>query len=750
MSVHRMSFRKPLLVALAAAGLAVPGLALAQTPMTGHSAYDTHVVFDNSETSDFYYRSHASVIAPSALEIKSGKVPVETTIFHTPPNALRLKWTSHEGGDWRISLDASREWVDFDYAGSDLTFWIYAEEPLTPDASPRILAHANGEETAAIHLIGDLAGIPAHQWVKVRLPFAKFTGLVGGTVDHHFDPAHLSDLMIYQGLDDGQPHTVYIDDVRVEDAVTATGTPPAAPADLTAKGYDRHVDLSWSQEPGVDHFTIYRSTDDKTFTPIGIQKGHWTRYEDFLGESGKTAQYKISAVDAAGQDSTLSAETRATTRTLSDDELMDMVQEANFRFYWDGAEPNSGMAVESLPGDEHQIAVGSSGFGIMALIVGVDRHFVTRQQGVERMLKIVRFLSRADRFHGVWPHYINGVTGHVMPVFGKYDDGGDLVETSFLMQGLLSARQYFTRDTPDEREIRDTITGFWRTVEYDWYRQRPDSDFLYWHWSPDYGFHINHPLIGWNETMIIYLEAIASPTHAVPPSMYYSGWAGQSATAVKYRQDWSRTTQGDHYANGNTYYGIKLDVGEGADDELFFTHFSFMGFDPRGKRDRYTDYFDNNRNQALIQQAYAVANPRHFADYGDNAWGQSAGAHTSGGRARPADDNGTITIAASLASMPYTPVESMKALKHFYRDLGGKTWGIYGFHDGYNATENWYDELYQGLNQAPSVVMIENYRTGLIWKLFMSNPEIAPALKAIGFTSDAAATPATHSKRKRK
>jgi hypothetical protein len=210
---------------------------------------------------------------------------------------------------------------------------------------------------------------------------------------------------------------------------------------------------------------------------------------------------------------------------------------------------------------------------------------------------------------------------------------------------------------------------------------------------------------------------------------------------VRYRQGWSRTTAGDHYANGRSYYGIKLDVGEGNGADLFFTHFSFMGFDPRGLRDRYTNYFGNNRAIALINRAYCIENPHHFVGYGPDCWGLSAGINSGGGRPLPRDDNGTINIMASLASMPYTPKESLAALKHYYRDLGAKVWGIYGFHDGFNQTEEWYEEIYMALNQAPITVMVENHRTGLVWRLFMSNPEIRPALDAIGFKPDRGDSP---------
>ncbi|MEJ7618440.1 MAG: glucoamylase family protein [Pyrinomonadaceae bacterium] len=585
--------------------------------------------------------------------------------------------------------------------------------------------------------------IPARKWVRVQLPFSSFVPSVKSTRDARFEPRRLTDITFVQGLDDGKPHALYIDEIKVSDETPDAAAAPAAkalaaPAGLSAKAYDRHIDLAWQPQnaPDLQHYKIYRSFDGKTYAPIGIQKGYLNRYVDFLGASGKTAFYQISAVDENYRESPLSGAVTAMTRAMTDEELLTMVQEACFRYYWEAAHTQAGMAIEILPGDNNLVAVGASGFGIMALVVGAERGFITREQASERLRKITRFLAKADRFHGVWPHFLDGKTGKVTAYFGKYDDGGDLVETAFLMQGLLAARQYFDRNSEAEREIRNTITGFWKSVEWDWYRKEPGSDFLFWHWSPNHGFYLNHPLIGWNEAMIIYLLAIASPTHSVPAKMYHTGWAGQSEMAVRYRRGWSRTKEGDHYVNGNTYYGIKLDVGVGNGGELFFTHFSFMGFDPRHKKDRYTNYFKNNRHIALINHAYSVANPRRHVGYGDNSWGRSAGINAGGGRAYPRDDNGTINCMAALASFPYTPDESMKALKYFYRGLGGKLWGIYGFRDGFNETENWFEDVYMGLNQAPIVVMIENHRSGLMWKLFMSNPEIEPALKAIGFEQD--------------
>jgi len=710
-------------------------------PFASHAQvdYDRHVAFDNSLTHGSYYYSLGSVVAPSELELDHYKIPVEENHSVTPPNSLRLKWRSKTGGDWAMTLLVRPRYSISEFTGKNLFLWCYATEDLPAIASPRIyLNDIDRRGSPSISLMGSLPEIPRGKWIRLRLPFDSFVGQVNSTQEKRFDPDKLARITLVQGLDDGKAHTLYLDDVEVGDDPPLDLRRSPMPTGLRAKGYDRHVDLSWTpvNDPALQYYKIYRSSDGQPYVAIDIQRGDRSRYEDFLGASGKTASYKITAVDVGGNESPPSIEVQASTRVLTDDELLTMVQEASFRYYWEAANPDAGMTVEVLPGDKNLVAVGASGFGVLALIVGVDRGFITREEGEARLLKIVRFLDKADRFHGVWPHFLDGRTGKINPYFGSYDDGGDLVETSFLMQGLLAARQYFSLDTTPESEIRNTVTSLWRAIDWDWYRKGPDPNFLYWHWSPDHGFYLHHPLIGWNETMVVYLLAIASPTHAVPASLFHTGFASQSEAAVRYRRDWGRTMQGDHYTNGSTYYGKKLDVGVGSGGELFFTQYSFLGFDPRGKRDRYTNYFQNNRNMALIAHAYAMDNPLQFSGYGDDTWGRSAGINANGGRSLPSDDNGTITCTAALSSFPYTPAESMRALKHYYRDLGGQLWGIYGFRDGFNQTENWFEDVDTGLNQAPIAVMIENYRSGLIWKKFMSNPEIQPALDAIGFVKD--------------
>jgi len=711
--------------------------------------YYRHVIFDNSLTTDAYFNSRGTANGASYLEVMNGRLPVETATFVTPPNALRLQWESKSDGGWEaeVRVDEFRNRYP-ELSGHDLYLWLYAPSAIAAGDLPQILLSdgAQGLQVAELPAsftaplpLGKYAGdLPAGRWVEVRIPLSDFST----ASIYPFRPEFLADVVFHQGRPDGVRHTLIIDEIRVADDAGAEKSPaPGTPQHVRATGYDRHVVVRWDPvaTPQLARYVIYRSLDGRKFEPVGIQLAGTERYADFLGKAGITAQYKVAAADWKYRTSALSQPVSASTRDLSDDELLTMLEEACFLYYWEGADPHSGMTRENIPGDDRIVATGASGMGIGALIVGVDRGFITRAQGVERLTKIVNFLEHAQRYHGAWSHYMDGSSGKTMPVFGMLDNGGDLVETSFMMEGLLAARQYFYGASPAEHDLFQRITRLWETVEWDWYRGPEPGGFLFWHWSSEWAWQIHHPLIGFNEVMITYLLGIASPTHAIPATMYYSGWASQDPRALEYRQGWGETADGNHYGNGHTYYGIKLDVGVGAGGPLFFTHYSFFGLDPHSLGDRFTSsYFENNRNIALINRAYCIADPKHYPGYGANAWGLTASDGPKGYVAHApdaADDTGTLTPTGALASFPYTPEASMAALKHYYRDLGAQLWDIYGPRDAFNQQADWISPIYMGLNQAPIVVMVENYRTGLVWKNFMANPEIGAMLRRLDTVS---------------
>ena len=689
--------------------------------------YSQEVFFENSATPDSYFYSIGNTSsAPSTLRLIDGKLPVETAQYVSGPNALELTWRSVANGGWDAELNLYR-WRnrDVNWNGEDLYLWLWSAEGISAAELPRIafIDLENGH-TAPLPLSDFTADLPAARWIRVCIPLGRFAS----PSLRPFVPRRLTAIVLSQGIADAKPHTLYIDDIRIE---TDQGLDhlPKPPTNLEARGYERHIDLHWkgADDPTIAQYVIYRSLNGGPYKAIGVQRYGVDRYADYIGDDNATASYLVSARTSRLAESAKTDEATAKTHPMTDDELLSMVEEASFRYYWEAAEPVSGMARESQPGPDNLIATGASGFGIMAMVVAVDRGFISRQACVERLLRITGFLARADRFHGAWPHFMNGKTGHVISLFGIYDDGADLVETSFLMEGLLTARQYFSSDDPSERELRERITALWRDVDWNWFRATPRRDALYWHWSPNYAFHITNRLQGWNEVMITYMLAIASPTHPVPASIYWTGY--------------DREGTGSQYGIKHTYFGIPLTQGyvPGSPGPLFFTQYSYLGYDPRGVRDTYSDYFQNNRNEALVSQAYAIANPYHFRGYGKDSWGLTAvdGPNGRYHEYKPfVTDDGTIAPTGAIASYAYTPQASLAALKHWYRDLGAELWGIYGFCDAFNQQLNWVSGITMGLNQAPQTVMIENGRTGLIWRTFMSNPEIRPMQRAIGLKSD--------------
>ena len=706
--------------------LALTAVSLAAVSARADQNYSQQVFFENSLSPLSYFYSSGRASAPSTLNLIDGKLPIETSTFVSGPNALELQWKSAVDGGWAAELRLY-EWRDrtLEFPGANLWMWLRSEDGIRGPDLPKLALRDTGRNFSHPLDIGRFtADLPAGKWVRVRIPLAAFrTASV-----HPFEPHRLNTLVLSQGATDATSHTLLIDDIRIEDDPPAGQAAPPTPQDVQAKGYEQHIDITWNpvDDPSLAQYVVYRSVGGGAFQPIGVQRPGVNRYCDYTGNDHMSASYRVTARTSSLRESEASAVATASTHPMTDDQLLTMVQEASFRYYWEAAEPHSGMTRENTPGNDDIVAVGASGFGVMALVAGAQRGFVSRQEVIERLLRITAFLETADRYHGAWPHFLNGNTGRRLPVFDMYDNGADLVETSFLMEGLLTARQYFKADGPSGRVLYDRITRLWEGVDWDWFRATPKRDALYWHWSPEYSFYIANRLTGWNEVMITYLEAIVSPTHGIPPSDYYSGWVGESI--------------GNHYANGGVYYGIRLPVGQGTGGPLFFTDYSFMGFDPRNRRDRFTDYFDNNRAQALINQQYCIHNPHHWKGYGADTWGLSAADGPEGYVPYEPTfdlDDGTIAPTGAISALAYTPQQSMAALKHFYRDLGAQVWSIYGFRDAFNLQKNWYSGITMGLNQAPMAVMIENYRTGLIWHNFMANPEVEPMLEKIGFHPDA-------------
>lgn len=400
---------------------------------------------------------------------------------------------------------------------------------------------------------------------------------------------------------------------------------------------------------------------------------------------------------------------------ISDDELLTLVQKQTFKYFWDFGHPVSGLARErNTSGDV--ITSGGSGFGIMAIPVAIERGFITRKEGLDRMLKITDFLkNKAKSYHGVYPHWLNGATGETIP-FSPDDNGADLVETAYLIQGLLTVRQYFTLGNAEETKLRKEVNEIWEAVEWDWFTKGGEK-VLYWHWSPTVGWKMNHQIRGWNECLITYFLAAASPTHSISKDVYDNGWADNGKMK-----------------NGKNYYGTVLPLGFEFGGPLFFSHYSFLGLDPRNLKDQYANYWEQNVAHTKVNYGYCVANPKGYNGYGPNCWGLTASDTNTGYAAHsPTEDLGVITPTAALSAMPYTPKESMAALHFFYYKLGDKIWKNHGFADAFNLTNIWFADSFLAIDQGPIILMIENHRTALLWNLFMSAPEVKVGKTKLGF-----------------
>ncbi len=688
-----------------------------------------YIFFSDSPSGDYYESSWGSATSPSSLSLSgsdNNKFPVESNLSYSGLNSLKLQWDSEPSGIWEIAI-AEEGWSGHDFTQKDsIIIFIYSDSTIQPSQLPKIyIEDLSNQKTEKFNLSEYYENIISKQWQRVSVPLQIFKDNPASA-----DLSKIKTIFFGQNKADGILHTMLIDEVRIISASDISDTTkPTVPQNLNVTGYDSHIELKWlpNSEGDIDGYKIYKK-DETEYKLISLAKPNENYFIDFIGKNNITASYKISAIDKDLNESELTIEVTASTIIMSDEELLNMLQKYTFRYFWDHAHPVSGLIRERF-GSENICTIGGTGFGVMAIIVGIENGFISREEGTIRIKKIAEFLlNTSEKFHGAFPHWLNGETGKVIP-FSEFDDGGDLVETAFLIQGLLTAREYFTNSNSIEDSVRSMITTIWENVEWDWYRRTSNSNYLYWHWSPNYGWQMNFRLQGPNEVMITYLLAIASPTHSIPARLYHDGWASNP-----------------NYLNGKTFYGYPLEVGWDYGGPLFFAHYSFLGFDPQDKKDKYTNYFENNKNHTLINRAYCINNPKEFTGYNENTWGLTASDNPWGYSAHePNNDNGTITPTAALSSFPYTPIESMAAFKNFYRKFGDKLWGIYGFKDAFNPSQNWFAKSYLAIDQGPIIIMIENYRSGLLWNLFMQNPEIQPMLDSIGFTEDVVSV---HSKKK--
>ncbi|MFK8055976.1 MAG: glucoamylase family protein [Saprospiraceae bacterium] len=691
-------------------------LTVALLCLTSIQSAHAQVFFSDSDQSG-YYDSGLAISSGTSLLKQVGpsgdKLPLAPTAF-VDHDALELSWTSNTGGDWSAIVlapnFASQDVSPFDTLG----FWVYSSEVLAKAEMPFVfLEGAPGTTRSAKYPMGDFtpSDLAANEWALIRIPLDV---LRDDPANSAIDFTQIKAVIFGQGTDDGSPHQLYVDQVACYQAqVSPSGD---GVSDLEVTNYPLHRELLFKAPAAIPVY--YGLLRDDILLQL-ITPGADTLLLDWP-ENGDASTYQLTSYTPGfGQGTNGQLVSSPELPPIGEEILLDMTQEYSLRYFWDFRHPVSGLSRERNTTLE-TVTTGGSGFGLMAWLVGIERGWLSRQEVTDQLLTTLTFLEEADRFHGVWPHWLNGTTGNTIP-FSTLDNGGDLVETAFMAQALLTARQYFDNGSPAEDSIQARATRLWEEIEWDWH-QKPGTDFLMWHWSPNFEFQLNLPIRGFNESQIVYILAAASPTYPVDASLYESGWITST-----YRSQEGRN-------------GVFIPTGPRSGGPIFFAHYSYLGFDPRYWRDDYTNYFRRNQMHVDYQVAYSIENPEGHVGYSEQVWGLTASDDPLVGylahEAEEAFDNGTITPTAALASMPYRPAACLDALEAFYSEYGEALLGTMGFRDAFNPSQNWIANSYLAIDQGPIVLMIENYRTGLLWDKFMSNLEIAPALTAIGFSPD--------------
>lgn len=689
------------------------------------------VLFDNSVMRGSYTHSRVSYEGQSWVENVRGHLPVSDSLFFTPGNALSLKYTSANGGQWQSTIRYPDYSHTYQVNSNDvLTFKLFALSETNAAALPK-LAILHGENASALlNLSAYISDYQPSMWVNVRIPLKAVPGLSVGEV--------IKGVRLSQGGADGNTHHLFIDQIEF-----LPSNPPreklfSAAVLSSVKAFDRHVNLVWELPltPSIRYIKIYRSEDGENFEAVGIRPVFVQNATDIVPISNKVYYYKIAWVDYNYLESPFSEIKEAKTSRSSDEELLDFIQATHINYFVENAEVNSGMHALSLRNSEATVSVKNTGLSILSQIVGVDRGFVPRNLVVSRLNRMVGFLENAEQYHGVFPVLINGRTGK-----GVFADNttpvADVSATSFLLQGLLVAREYFDGENSEETELRNKIDSLWSRVNWQKFTDFDEGPFLFDSWSPVTGFTHAMPMGGYNTCFVSYVLALASPHHKIPADAYSLGMGFQRtlkdsahiSTGVKNEllfsdenkvpdtAEMSRNYNYIHlpYKRDTTVYGLPIVVGN-VDTTLIEAVLPFIAFDPRNKADEFANYFENNSN--LIQAYSRRDNEQRVSDFSLNIWG------TQRLSQRDTSDSYVINPAISAASYSYQPSEAIKSIREFYDRYGDYLFTEYGFRSWINVDDNTVSDTFDPVNQALVSIMIENGRSGLIWDLFSRHPAI--------------------------
>ncbi|HUH18355.1 glucoamylase family protein [Albibacterium sp.] len=658
-------------------------LSLISVPLSSIAENYPEVLFENSILPTSYSGSEVQYQGNSWIRNIRNSLPVSDSVFFTPNNALSLNYISSAQGHWHADVfypekyQVSRNGV--------LILKLYVESKTTINELPAFqLIQTDSLISEPILLEGYISDFKENTWLSIEVPISKIRGLN--------DNPEITAIRFLQHGMDTKEHQIYIDQIEILPSRTPSNKLTSAAVLKSVLPFERHIDVSWQLPltPSIRYIKIYRSENNKDFQPVAIRPIFATKYSDVISEVGKTYYYKIAWLDFQYRESPYSSVKETKTKILSSDELLNMVQHANIEYYIDGMEFNSGMHQFRRARNDAIVSPKLTGIGIMALISGVNQKIIPRNVFVDRLNKISSFLTSAESIHGAFPALIDGRTGK--GVFSDpYNPVVDLDGTSYLIQGLLVAKQFLNPQDPTEATIRNKITSISKAVEWNKFIQ-PQSPFLYTDWSVNTEFSQAKPLMG-REALSTYLIAWASPNYNIP--------FNDSIAIVKNLSE-------------EIHYGLPLTIGT-TDDPLDSLLTAFAVFDPRDKHDKGANYYNELHNLILIKYRKSLEEGSLPDGLGSNL---------------TVDSKGWTDPSSIVSAYPFTPHLALRNLMEVYRKYPTLFWSEYGFRT-INLKENKLSLNTQGIRFGTEAIMIENGKTDLIWKLFAQDQDINRIVNAL-------------------
>ncbi len=721
-----------LTICRARASCLLVALCCSVAPATGQTKPDL-VIFDENPGGGAYYdasygfSSGSSSLTLAGPNMPRDKLPVMNGQAYSGANSGLVQWRSIAGGAWRIFV-ASPAWTPRNAAGYDsVVFYVNAPAPVAAALLPMADLEDNANLSAhAVNLAQYLpSGIDGDTttWQRVSIPLTAFSPYNG------FNLAVLKDINFAQGAADSAVHTVWIDYIRIIAAGPPDTTRPSAVQRLVAYAGDQCVMLHWDRNRDVNllGYAVYSA-----YSPSGpyakVSVGTLTSQGfSALGvTNGPAYSYVVRAVNTNSVESPNSDTVTVVPHAFAtDDDFLDFLEHASFDFFWYESNPDNGL-IKDRSSSTSASSIASVGFGLSSICIGVDHGWITRLEGRARVLATL-----GTFWHGPQSSASAGVLGYKGFFYHFLDmntatRSGDTelssIDTGLLLAGILDAGQYFTETDSVETGIRALADSIFNRVDWIWMTDGGSS--LTMGWYPDAagnhgsGF-IPARWIGYNEGMVLNLLGLGAVNSQLPASVWNSWVSG-------YTQE--------TYA-GYTFVGFP---------PLFGHQYSHCWVDFRNIADAYMrgmgiTYAENTRRATLAQRQYCVANPGHFASYGQNLWGLTAcdGPPPNGYAARGAppaqNDDGTIAPTAAAGSLPFASEVSLPALRYMYSQYRTSIWSPYGFRDAFNLQASWWGPDEIGIDEGPIVLMVENYRTQSVWNRFMKSPVIQLGLERAGF-----------------